>query len=129
VALYHALTTKIPPGTKIPDLGLGIVEGIKGFGSLDKYGVDWNAPKNGLELIMTTYGHWGYRYPFIYFPADMNGIKSRLVSGTPAIGEQILKKQIEAALDQNSGAAAANYLMSALSKVGLPSHSECPFLC
>jgi hypothetical protein len=129
VALYNALMTKFPSGTKIPDLGQEILQGIKGFGSVDKYGVDWNAPKNGIELLMTTYGTWGYRYPFIYLPADMNGIKSKLLSGIKPIADQIIKDQMKLALDQNTGVAAANYLMSALYKVGRPSHSKCPFLC
>jgi hypothetical protein len=121
------LTTKISSGTKIPDLGQAIVEGIKGYGYIDKYGVDWNAPKNRLELMITTYGHWGYRYPFIYLPADMNGMKNKLSSGIPPISATTVNKQMKLVLNQD--AAAANYLMSALYKVGGPSHSRCLFLC
>jgi hypothetical protein len=128
-ALYDALMTKFPSGTKIPNLGQGIVQGIKGYGSVDKYGVDWNAPKNGLELYMTTYGSWGYRYPFIYFPGDMNTIKSKLLSGLKPLAETTITEQMKLVLDQNTGAAAANYLMSGLHKVGHPLLSKCPPLC
>jgi hypothetical protein len=128
-ALYNALMTRIPSGINIPDLGQGILKGIKGYGSVDKYGVDWNAPKNGLELFMTTYGTWGYRYPFIYLPADMNGIKSKLLSGLQPLSDSKIKEKMGLMLDQNKGPAAADYLMNALYKVGCPPHSKCPILC
>lgn len=121
--------TTFPFGTKIPELGKEIVEGIKGYGSLDKFGVNWNVPKNGLELIMTLYGTYGYRFPFIYLPTDMNGIKNRILSGKDAIAEDKLTKQMTLALDQVTGAPAANFLMSGLYKVGRPLHSKYPSLC
>ena len=116
--------TKFPSGMKLPKLGQATIDGLKGFGSTDKYGVDWNAPKNGLEFIMTTYGHWGYRYPFSLLPADMNGIKNRILSGERAISKSELTKNIAAALDEESGAPYADYLMTGLKKVSSPLYAK-----
>ena len=128
-ALYNALMTKFPSDLKIPNLGQEMVTGIKDFSSLDKNGVDGNAPKNGLELIMTTYGTYGYRYPFIYLPADMNGIKNRILSGKRAISEGEIEDNIALALDQVTGAPYAHFLMTGLYKVGRPSHFKYKLLC
>ena len=106
-----------------------MVTGLKGFNSLDKYGVDWNAPKNGLELCMTTYGHWGYRYPLIYLPAGMNSLKYRLLEGFEVIAVQALEDQIALALDQATGAPHAEFLTTILQRVSHHSQTKSPFLC
>lgn len=95
-ALYNALTSKFPVGTKIPDFGQVVVTGLKGYGDrLDKCGINWNLPQNGLQLFMSIYGHIGYRFPFIYLPADMNTIKNRLLSGQKGISKEELEKNPE----------------------------------
>jgi hypothetical protein len=78
---------------------------------------------------MTTYSTWGYRYPFVYLPTDMNCINSRLLSGLEAIAGSVIKKQINLAQDQNTGAAAASHLMSGFQELGRLSHYKCPFFC
>ena len=128
-ALFNALMTAFLSGTKIPDLGQEIVKGLKGYRSLNKFGVDWNAPKNGLELIMTLYGTTDHRFPFIYVPADMNGIKNRVLSGKDAILGTVIDDQIALALDQATGAPAASFSMSGLSKVCCPSYPKRLTLC
>lgn len=120
-ALYNALTNKFPSDLKLPDLGVSRVEVIRGYGSPDKNGIDWMQPSNGYELYMTTYGHWGYRYPFTYLPSDMNTMKAKLLSNQYAISPTTLDDKIKLVLNQDKGA--ADYLMNAFHKVGYPSCS------
>jgi chitinase len=109
-----------PAGAILTNLGQQFVAGVKGFGSDDDYGNDWNNLDTPNKRFYTVIGSHAYRYGLSYLPGDMNTMKNNLLNGKNpvAIGKfnTALRKAAKST-DLKEMETAVTFLLTGIQKV------------
>jgi chitinase len=81
-------------GADLTHLGQTFVAGVKGYGSDDGFGNDWNHLETPNMRFHTVLGSHAYRYGLSYLPGDLNTIKSNLLRGLDPVAFHKFRKQL-----------------------------------
>lgn len=118
--VYDAWNSVYPVGAALTDLGQKFVTGVKGFGSDDDFGNDWNNLRTPNMRFYTVIGSHAYRYGLSYLPGDMNTMKSNLLRGQQPFALNKFKGQLKIVAltkDLQEMETAVTYLLTGLQKV------------
>lgn len=131
--VYNAWNSAYPVGAILASLGEQFVIGVKGFGSDDDFGNDWNHLKSPNMRFYTVIGSHAYRYGLSYLPGDMNTIKSNLLRGNDPVALRKftpqLNKVVAKGTDLKTLESAVTFLLTRIQRVSiLPFLSSPPLL-
>lgn len=121
--VYNAWNSAYPAGATLASLGEQFVTGVKGFGSDDDFGNDWNNLKTPNMRFHTVIGSHTYRYGLSYLPGDLNTIKSNLLNGKQpiALGKFMLRlnKVVAKGTDLKTLESAVTFLLTGIQRVSI----------
>ncbi|KAH8689785.1 hypothetical protein GQ44DRAFT_744815 [Phaeosphaeriaceae sp. PMI808] len=119
--VYNAWNSAYPAGATLASLGEQFVTGVKGFGSDDDFGNDWNNLKSPNMRFYTVIGSHAYRYGLSYLPGDMNTIKSNLLRGKDPVALRKFTTQLNKAVskgtDLKTMESAVTFLLTGIQRV------------
>jgi chitinase len=93
-----AWNSAYPVGASLTYLGEKYVTRVKGYGSDDDFGNNWNNLKTPNLRFHTVLGSHAYRYGLSYLPSDMNTMKSNLLNGKDPVAFAKFRKNLNIAL-------------------------------
>jgi chitinase len=122
-----------PAGAVLTNLGQQFVVGVKGYGSDDDYGNDWNNLDTPNKRFYTVIGSHAYRYGLSYLPGDMNTMKHLLLNNKNPISPDKMRAALNKAAkatDLKEMETQVTYLLTGIQRVRnlpllsltLPSH-------
>jgi chitinase len=121
--VYNAWNSAYPAGATLTPLGEQFVTGVKGFGSDDGFGNDWNHLKSPNMRFFTVIGSHAYRYGLSYLPGDMNTMKNNLLNGDDPVAlkkfTRNLNKVVAKGTDLKAMETAVTFLLTGIQRVSI----------
>ncbi|KAF2009039.1 glycoside hydrolase family 18 protein [Aaosphaeria arxii CBS 175.79] len=118
--ISKAWNAQYPASAVLTNLGQAFVTGVKGYGTPDRYGNDWNKLTTPNMRFHTVLGSVAYRYSLTFVPNDINRFKAALLAtGKTLISSDKFSETIAiaAGTDIQAATKAVNELLTALQRV------------